>query len=86
MAPKLIIVETPRPQNVSILLKKVLHHLFFTNFLRNVLNKYMKHIFLILYCRGGLDTLSDTTINLCRNILLKSVKMHFSGNTKILGF
>ena len=23
---------------------------------------------------------------LCGNILLKSVKMHFSGNTKILGF
>ena len=29
---------------------------------------------------------SDTTINLCGNILLKSVKMHFSGNTEILGF
>ena len=27
--------------------------------------------------------MSDTTKNLCRNILLKSVKMHFSGNTEI---
>ena len=30
--------------------------------------------------------MSDTTINLCRNFLLKSVKMHFSGNTEIWGF
>ena len=29
--------------------------------------------------------MSDTTINLCGNILLKSVKMHFSDNTEILG-
>ena len=29
--------------------------------------------------------MSVTTINLCGNILLKSVKMHFSGNTEILG-
>ena len=30
--------------------------------------------------------MSDTTINWCRNILWKSVKMHFSGNTEIWGF
>ena len=28
--------------------------------------------------------MSDTTINLCGNIMLKSVKMNFSGNTEIL--
>ena len=33
----------------------------------------------------GWTQLSDTTINLCGNILLKSVKMHFSDNTEILG-
>ena len=27
----------------------------------------------------------DTTINLCGNILLKPVKMHFSGNTENIG-
>ena len=27
--------------------------------------------------------MSDTTINLCGNNMLKSVKMHFSGNTGI---
>ena len=36
-----------------------------------------------IYCRRGFDSVSDTTINLCGNI--KSVKMHFSSNTKILG-
>ena len=30
--------------------------------------------------------MSDTTINLCENIILKSVKMHLSGYTEILGF
>ena len=30
--------------------------------------------------------MSDTTIDLCDNIMLKSIKMHFSGNTKILEF
>ena len=30
--------------------------------------------------------MTDTTINLCGNIMLKSVKMHFSGNNEILGF
>ena len=30
--------------------------------------------------------MSDTTIHFCGNIMLKSVKMHFSGNTEILGF
>ena len=65
----------------SILLKKVLHHPILTKFLSNVLNKYTKHTL-----NGELETLSDTTINLCRNILLKSVKMHLSGNTEILGF
>ena len=30
--------------------------------------------------------MSDTTINFCGNIMLKSVKMHLSGNTKVLGF
>ena len=30
--------------------------------------------------------MSDTTINLCGNSLLKPVKMHFSGNTEIFGF
>ena len=30
--------------------------------------------------------MSVTTINLCGNILLKSVKMHFSGNTEICFF
>ena len=29
--------------------------------------------------------MSDTMINLCENIILKSVKMHFSGNTEIWG-
>ena len=29
--------------------------------------------------------MSDKTINLCGNMLM-SVKMHFSGNTEILGF
>ena len=29
--------------------------------------------------------MSETTINLCGKILLKSVKMHFSDNTEILG-
>ena len=29
--------------------------------------------------------MSDTTISLCGNILLKPVKMHFSANTEILG-
>ena len=67
--------------------KKVSHHLIFTKFLSNFLIKYTKHFFLkIKYCCRGLDTLSDTTINLRRNILLKSVKMHFSGNTEIFFF
>ena len=30
--------------------------------------------------------MSDTTISFCGNMMLKSVKMHFSGNTEILGF
>ena len=29
--------------------------------------------------------MSDTTINLCGNIMLKSVKMHFAGDTEIFG-
>ena len=33
-----------------------------------------------------MESLSDTRMNLCGNILLKSVKMHFSGNTEILVF
>ena len=37
-------------------------------------------------CRGGLDSLSGTTIYLCGNILLKSLKMHFSGNTDFFIF
>ena len=30
--------------------------------------------------------MSDLTIIFCGNIMLKSVKMHFSGNTEIVGF
>ena len=30
--------------------------------------------------------MSDTTINLCGNIMLKSVKIFFSGNNEIFGF
>ena len=30
--------------------------------------------------------MSDTTINFCGNTMFKSVKIHFSGNTKNLGF
>ena len=40
----------------------------------------------MVYCSGGFDRLSVTTINLFGNILLKSVKIPFSGNTEILGF
>ena len=29
--------------------------------------------------------MSGTTINVCGNIMLKSVKMHFSGNIEIFG-
>ena len=65
--------------------KKVLHHLISTTFLSNILYKFTKNIFLIKYCCGGLDSLSDT-INLCGKKLLKSVKMHFSGNTEIWVF
>ena len=64
--------------------KKVLHHLIFTKVLSNVLNEYTKHIFEYNTAVEGW-THCLTTINLCRNILLKSVKMHFSHNTEILG-
>ena len=57
----------------------------FYHILSNVL--YTKNIFLniIMRWRAG-PKCSDTTINLCGNILTNSVKMHFSGNTEILGF
>ena len=65
--------------------KEVLHHLIFTTFLNNVLYKYTKNIFLniILPLRVGLIVCHNNKF--VRNILLKPVKMHFSGNTEFWG-
>ena len=65
--------------------KKVLHHLNFTTFLRNVLYKYTKNIFLNIRLPWRVRLMSDTPINSCGKFLLKSVKMHIYGNTKFLG-
>ena len=81
------ILETKIYKHKCILLKKkVLHHIVLSNFKVTFLSKITKAIFQILYCRRELDSVSGTTINFCGNITLKSVKMHFSGHTEILGF